>query len=88
MQGPHGALGQNGSPGTIATQTMTPHWQQQLLKCEVRVFFCVIATMWYRYSAFLFVYSPLWRAATQGRLTHPFVSLSPPFRVISFTAFS
>ncbi|KAI0358592.1 hypothetical protein OH77DRAFT_1420998 [Trametes cingulata] len=35
LQGPHGALGQNGSPGTIATQMITPHWQQQLLKCEM-----------------------------------------------------
>ncbi|KAI0775852.1 hypothetical protein BD413DRAFT_286678 [Trametes elegans] len=35
LQGPHGALGQNGSPGHISTQMMAPHWQQQLLKCEV-----------------------------------------------------
>ncbi|KAI0666026.1 hypothetical protein C8Q78DRAFT_1062658 [Trametes maxima] len=36
LQGPHGALGQAGSPGPISTQMMTAHWQQQLLKCEVR----------------------------------------------------
>ncbi|KAI0823381.1 hypothetical protein BC628DRAFT_530663 [Trametes gibbosa] len=35
MQGPHGTLGQAGSPGAIQTQMITPHWQQQLLKCEV-----------------------------------------------------
>ncbi|KAI0645838.1 hypothetical protein C8Q79DRAFT_719987 [Trametes meyenii] len=37
LQGPHGTLGQTGSPGPISTQMMTPHWQQQLLKCEVRL---------------------------------------------------
>ena len=26
------------SPGSAASQIITPHWQQQLLKCEVRVF--------------------------------------------------
>ncbi|KAI0949077.1 hypothetical protein AcW1_008780 [Taiwanofungus camphoratus] len=31
----HGTLGQNGSPGSVSTQPMTTHWQQQLLKCEM-----------------------------------------------------
>ncbi|KAH9944716.1 Endonuclease/exonuclease/phosphatase [Amylocystis lapponica] len=31
----HGVLGQNGSPGSVPTQILTPHWQQQLLKCEM-----------------------------------------------------
>ena len=35
MQGPHGVLGQGGSPGAITLPAMTAHWQQQLLKCEV-----------------------------------------------------
>ncbi|OBZ70885.1 Glucose-repressible alcohol dehydrogenase transcriptional effector [Grifola frondosa] len=33
--GPHVQLGQGGSPGSVPTQIITPHWQQQLLKCEM-----------------------------------------------------
>lgn len=44
-------LGQGGSPGTIATQMMTAHWQQQLLKCEVSISFPVITTIWCYHSA-------------------------------------
>jgi len=28
-----------GSPGSASSQIITPHWQQQLLKCEVRLYF-------------------------------------------------
>lgn len=32
---------QNGSPGNgVVTQIMTPHWQNQLLKCEVSTRLC------------------------------------------------
>lgn len=44
IPGAHAGLVPNGSPanGTI-TQIMTPHWQNQLMKCEVRsetIFYC------------------------------------------------
>lgn len=32
----------NGSPGSAASQTISPQWQQQLLKCEVRQSFAPI----------------------------------------------
>ena len=38
LPGSHNGLVQNGSPGNgVVTQTITQHWQTQLLKCEVRV---------------------------------------------------
>jgi hypothetical protein len=36
-----------GSPGSASSQIITPHWQQQLLKCEVRL--CLL-TRWSRFT--------------------------------------
>jgi CCR4-NOT transcription complex subunit 6 len=37
IPGAHAGLVQNGSPANAVTQIMTPHWQNQLMKCEVCV---------------------------------------------------
>jgi hypothetical protein len=34
---PPGHVPHQPSPGTGPTETITPHWQQQLMKCEVRI---------------------------------------------------
>ncbi|KAI0063551.1 hypothetical protein BV25DRAFT_1824094 [Artomyces pyxidatus] len=34
VHGQHVGVGQ-GSPGSASSQIITPHWQQQLLKCEI-----------------------------------------------------
>ena len=36
IPGAHAGLVPNGSPANGVTQIMTPHWQNQLMKCEVR----------------------------------------------------
>jgi CCR4-NOT transcription complex subunit 6 len=38
----HSQHGGQGSPGSTSSQIITPHWQQQLLKCEVRHRFLIL----------------------------------------------